>query len=198
MITMINTLGCTDHNTFKNDETLNEIFTPNEIHDISTLIDYTDDIVKSKTNQKDINHAYHVYFDILKDSMLANNYIIPISNKMKFNFLKSIDKNTIKEFWHIHHSKNINNEELILNRNGKFLNYIKEIGKSDSIFNDFYHFTIDMGDIYKAGLIIYFSNNDKINFNLAQNRILAMVCIFSISEEIKGQIIESITIPSNH
>lgn len=178
--------GCTNNYNYKSDKIFIQTFNQDEIIGITTLINYTDSLVKINTNQIEINKAYHEYFDNLKDSMFDSNYIIPITNELKFKYLKNINQNTINEFWHLYSfvdSVQVTNpERMTININGKFMNYISKVGRIDTTFKVLHTNILSMGDISRTELIRYFSNNDSIDFHIMQNRMLAMVCIFSIFE----------------
>jgi len=178
---MIFLLGCSNNINLKSDKVSVKIFDKKELIDIQNIIDFVDDIVKENTNQEEINKAYHLYFDTLKDSMFASNFIVPINRDKKLKFLESINEKTVEEFWLTDYSQN---RFLILNRNGKFMEYLKNIAETDTVYYHFYDNFYAMGDITTSQLIIHFSNNNDIDFNEVKNRLLAAICLFTISEPV--------------
>lgn len=181
--------GFNKSNIYESDRIFITTFSKEELVEINSLIDHVDKLVIKETDNEDINTAYHLYFEKLKTNMDDGHYIIPFNSKDKFSFLEHIIENTFDEFWRVD-TRNYDttkyyapcNEFLSINPNGKYVDYINEIGKSDSIFFDLNENILSMGDISRTGLIRFLANNSSIDFNLIKNRLLAVVCIFSIAE----------------
>lgn len=184
--------GFNKSNIYEPDRIFITTFSKEELVEINSLIDHVDKLVIKETDNEDINTAYHLYYEKLKTNMGDGHYIVPFNSKDKFSFLEHIKENTFDEFWRVD-TRNYDttkyyaqcNEFLSINPNGKYVDYINEIGKSDSVFFDFHENILSMGDISRTGLIRFLAINSSIDYNLIKNRLLAVVCIFSISEPIE-------------
>lgn len=176
-VILILLFGCTHSYNIQSDKTITKIFNQKEMKNIQALIDYSDKLVFSKTNENEINKAYHQYFDMLRDSMFNNNTVIPIDIDERLAFLEDLDAKTINEFWLIMKDEK---HPVNLNINGKFMEYLKNIGETDSAYYNFYDNFLAMGDITTSQVILFLSNNDDIDFSEAKHRILAMICLFSV------------------
>jgi hypothetical protein len=185
-------MSCNRSNNYIADEIFTTTFSEDDVVEINSLIDYVDKLVTKETDHKDINAAYHAYFVKLKTNWHPRHLIVPIPCKEKFSFLEHIKKSTLDEFWRVD-SGGYNTtryyapcpKSLIININGKYVDYLKEVGKSDSIYFDLQDNIVTMGDIPKGGVIRFLADNNSIDFGLIKNRLLAMVCIFSIEEPLE-------------
>ncbi|TCO04425.1 hypothetical protein [Natronoflexus pectinivorans] len=174
------------------DKILVETFNDEELNDIIKLIDYVDKLVKAETKSDDVKTAYPLYFEKLKINMFEGNYIVPINRETKCSIFERINENTFDEFWYLQcanmnkiSSMETSRTELSININGKYVDYIRKIGEADPLFQDLYEFIMSTGHILSASMMIFLASNEGVDFNLIKNRLLAVVCIFSISEPIE-------------
>ncbi|ASB47963.1 hypothetical protein [Alkalitalea saponilacus] len=133
--------------------------------------------------------------------MFEGNYIVPINSEEKFMFLEGINESTFNEFWYVKypnnnkiHSKETSRTELLININGKYVDYIRKLEETDPLFQDLHEVIMSTGYVLSTSMIIFLAENESIDFNLIKNRLLAVVCIFLISEPIeKSRMIEANT-----
>ena len=185
-------LSCNERSDLKSDKAFVKTFNQEELDDIIFLIDYVDILVKEETGVEDINSAYRLYFNNLRARMFEGHFMVPIKSEAKFSFLENIEESTFNEFWYVDmahidttRDTGTNSKKLRVNIYGKYLDYIRKVGESDDYFCDLHEFIMGSGDISRSGLIIYFANNKSVDYQLIKNRLLAVVCIFSINEPLK-------------
>ena len=185
-------LSCNERSDLKTDKAFVSTFNQEELDDISYLIDCIDHLVKEETGVDDINSAYRLYFNNLRARMFEGHFMVPIKSEAKFLFLENIEESTFNEFWYVDmahidttRDTGTNSKKLRVNINGKYLDYLRKVGESDVCFRDLHDSIISSGDISRSRLIIYFADNTNLNYRLIKNRLLAVVCIFSINEPLK-------------
>ncbi|GAO31098.1 hypothetical protein JCM15548_13434 [Geofilum rubicundum JCM 15548] len=66
--------------------------------------------------------------------------------------------------------------------NGKFVDYIGEVGKTDSMYYYLHDHVRAMGDISSGVVIQKLADGSGIDYHLIKNRLLAMVLIMAIAE----------------
>lgn len=77
-----------------------------------------------------------------------------------------------------------NHRFLSININGKFVDYIGEVGQSDSMYYYLHDQIRAMGDISTGLVVQNLADGSDIDYHLIKNRLLAMVCIFSMAERL--------------
>ncbi|WP_162198254.1 hypothetical protein, partial [Geofilum rubicundum] len=114
---------------------------------------------------------------------------VPINFKDKFLFLEEVEEGTLGEFWYnftsdydsTRHAER-NHRFLTINMNGKFVDYIGEVGKTDSMYYYLHDHVRAMGDISSGVVIQKLADGSGIDYHLIKNRLLAMVLIMAIAE----------------
>jgi hypothetical protein len=98
LIMVIINISCQDNFNVKNDENIQKLFDNEEIKDLNSIVKYADEMVLSKSTEKNINHAYHNYFESLSKQIEGESKIpSAFGEKEKYSFLESLDEDTFKE-----------------------------------------------------------------------------------------------------
>ncbi len=185
-------MACTKSPDYETDEIFTATFSDEDIVEINTLIAFVDSVVLSETDMEDINMAYASYLKKLVTAMHAGNDIVPINFKDKFSFLEQVKKSTLGEFWYNFTSyydpklyPEPYNRFLSINVYGKYVEYMGEVGKSDSIHYYVHDNIVGMGDISSSLVIEFMADSSNIDYHLIKNRLLSMVCIMGIAEPVE-------------
>jgi hypothetical protein len=182
-------MACSKRPAYETDEIFKATFSADDIVAINALIGFVDSVVMKETGSEDVHTAYALYFEKLNMCLHGGNYMVPINFKDKFSFLEEVEEGTLGEFWYnftsdydsTRHTER-NHRFLTINMNGKFVDYIREVGQSDSMCYYLHDQIMAMGDISRSMVIQKLADGSGIGYHLMKNRLLAMVCIFSMAE----------------
>ncbi|MGB3151073.1 MAG: hypothetical protein WBB27_10450 [Maribacter sp.] len=171
------------------DSTLITFFNENEIEGLKSMVQYVDDMVFNSTKESDIDKAYHLFFE---EMALAIEYKAPLEEEIKYQFLESLDSLIFNAIWRFEPHMNIihyrdtvyrnlkNFKTLELRPFGKYINYLKEIGKDDSYFESLHKMFEDVGNLSAS---YSFSKDHKdFEFNIPKNRLWAAIYILRMEE----------------
>ena len=148
---------------FVADETAKTIFNPTELKGIEKMISFVDSIISGLTNETDINQAYHSYFEQL-EPYISDGKRVPalLKDTVKFKFLETLDEAAFAAIWRMDDYVRMAKYKdtiltdlhgfkmLELNLVGKYMNYLKETGKSNNRYADLYKSIEAAGDIPPA------------------------------------------------
>ncbi len=186
------------YNDLESDTVLNRYFSPGEVKDLAKLVDFVDDIAFETSGKSDINEAYHSFFDTVRNNLITEklSYNPPISDEVRFSFLENLKTSTFEAIWRLDTVMNSveyrdtiltdvkNVKMLSLNWRGKYMDYIEELGESDELFFDVHDNTKAMGDLSTTNLIRFISHANNYDFTVVENRLLAVICIWSFEENV--------------
>jgi hypothetical protein len=185
----------------KPDETAKEVFTSAELKGIVKMIHYVDEIIIEKTNIKDINQAYHAYFEQLRP-YIEKGEMYPALEKdtVKFKFLESLDKEAFDAVWKMSNSvrrikykdidlKNLDGfKTLKLNIDGSFMDYLARIGESDKKYKDTNKVIEISGDIGASHVIYFPANHSEYDFTTFKDRLWATVILLRMGDPLEEKV----------
>lgn len=177
------------------DETAKKIFNTTELKGIEKTINFVDSIILDNTNAADINQSYHAYFDKLKPYILEGKfYPSLVKDSIKFKFLETLNEEAFAAIWRIDDNiRKVRYKDTILtdlhgfkwlelNSQGKYLIYLKEIGKSDNWYAGLYKSIEIAGDISPSFSTWFPMHHQEFDFTLFKNRLWAAVLLLRMGE----------------
>ena len=188
-------------NELKPDETAKRIFNQTELKGIDEMIQFVDYKVLENTNLTDINKSYHTYFDELK-TYISYGKIFPalLKDTTKFKFLETIDEEAFSSIWKMDdYVKMVRYKDttltdlhgfktLELNYPGKYLTYLKEIGKSDSLYSNIFKSIEIAGDISPSIVGWYPTQHKKNDFTSFKDRLWAAVFLLRMGDPLDEKV----------
>ena len=181
--TMIVALSCTTQrqNDLSNDQTIKESFNTIEINDLTKIQSFFDKSIGLTESDKQEN-LEKVYTDFF----LQNSDIEKVSDfKLSLNFndqkklYNQLDKRTFDNIWEISWSTKWNSNDTIkhiqLNRQGKYVEFLKSFGEQDSVINNYYNSLEIAGDI-SPSMFADLIKNYK-NYNIKDPKIRLIIAI---------------------
>ncbi|MCL3782229.1 hypothetical protein EMN47_17715 [Prolixibacteraceae bacterium JC049] len=169
--TMIIALSCTTQrqNDLLNDQTIKESFDTTQINDLVKIQSFFDKSIGLTENDKQENMG-----KVYNDFFLQNSNIKKVSDlKLSINLndqkalYNQLDKNTFNDIWEISWSKKGYSTDTLkhiqLNRQGKYVELLKTIGKQNTVISNYYNSLEIAGDISPsmfADLIKNYKNYD--------------------------------------
>ncbi len=185
----------------KVDVTAKEIFTSKELKGIKEMIKFVDRAVSQSVDTTDINQAYHIYFDTL-GSFAEKGIMFPslLKDSIKFKYLESIDKTAFDAIWQMDDYVRILKyrditltdlhgfKTLFLNYEGKYLKYLKEIGKSDSHYAEIYNGIEIAGDIPPSIFGWFILSHQEFDFTLFKDRLWATVFLLRLGDPFEEKV----------
>lgn len=181
--TIIIALSCTTQrqNDLSNDQTIKESFDKTEINDLKKIQSFFDKSIglTESDTQENLEKVYTDFF-------LQNSNIEKISDfnlSINFNDQKELynqlDQKTFNNIWTISRLNKLGSndslENIILNRQGKYVAFIKTLGKQDSVINNYYNSLEIAGDISPT-MVADLIKNYK-NYNVIDPKIRLIIAI---------------------
>lgn len=183
------------------DQTAKEIFNPAELKGIEQIVSFVDTIISNQTRATDINEAYHAYFNNLESSVAdASQFPALIKDSIKFRFLATLDKEAFDALWKMDdYAKMVKYKDtiltdlhdfksLVLNYEGKYMNYLKETGNSDSRYAEVYKSIEIAGDISPATVGWFLSHYQEFDFTLFKDRVWATVFLLRMCDPLEERV----------
>lgn len=168
-------------NDLSNDETIKETFNATEIDDLLKIQSFFDKSIGLTVtkNQKEIIKAYTDFFQLNSEIEKVADLDLPINFNDQKKLYNQLDKKTFEDIWSIGWSTKMNSNDTLknveLNRHGKYVEFLKTLGKQDSII-DKYHNSLEVaGDISPAIVADLVKNHD--NYNIKDPKIRLMIAI---------------------
>lgn len=175
------------------DETAKKIFKPTELQGIEKMISFVDNIILDNTKATDINQGYHDYFEKLKPFVFEGKMYPPIvKDSVKFKFMETLDEEAFAAIWrmdeHVRMAKYKDTiltdlhgfKTLLLKPVSKYMDYMKETGKSDNLYAELHKSIEAAGDI-PAALVGWFpTHHQELDFNSFNDRLWATVFLLRL------------------
>jgi hypothetical protein len=201
LVLAIINISCQDSFTVKNDENIQNLFDEKEISDINSIVEFVDNKMLSKSNEKNIDLAYHTYFESLSKTIKEDSRIpSAFDEKEKYSFLESLDKNTFNDFFRIRTQltnvrykdtilTNIDNVKLLeINLSGKFMKYMEKTGETDDFYKKLHESIEIAGDLSPSFATWFPVNHKDFDFNIVKNRLWAAVYLLRMEGHINDKI----------
>lgn len=172
------------------DETAKKIFTHIELEGIGQMIHFVDSIVSVKTGLTDVNESYHAYIDKLSTDAFSGKSSTPLlSDSAKFQSLETIDNDAFSAIW-IESLAYIPWESqcrkyLELNLEGKYKEYLQEIGESDDRYASIYEDLNRAGSLSPVTVVWFLKNHQELDFTLYKHRLWATVFLLRMPEPLE-------------
>lgn len=155
------------------------------------MIKLVDSKVAANENVTDINQAYHVYFEKLNASAATGKMPLALfCDSVKFSLPETLGNEAFSAIWEISESAKTDSASmdipvakiLMLNLQGKYMRYLKETGKSDSLYSGIVGGIESSGDISPSVISWFLAQHKAFDFTLFKNRLWATVFILRMSE----------------
>jgi hypothetical protein len=160
------------------------------------MITYVDRQVSEITNETDINKSYHTYFNELSFDVFP----ALVKDTAKFKFLETIDEEAFSTIWRMDdHKRMVKTKDTVLtdlhgfkslelNYNGKYLNYLKEIGKTDKRYAEIYESIEIAGDLSPSAVAWFRDHHQELDFTLFKDRLWATVLLLRMGDPLDEKV----------
>lgn len=180
------------------DKTAKEIFTAAELQGIDKMIAFVDKAVVDKTNEEDIDMAYHACLENIAVKFSKGETPSVIKDTVKFKFLESLSDEEIGGIWILRDFRGkIRYKDTVLTDLqgykmlnprvlGNYLNYMEKIGESDSTYIELAEFIKVTGDI---PLGLWFPEHHReYDFTTFKDRLWATVFLLRLQDPFEERI----------
>jgi len=181
------------------DKRLDKFFNVNEQTELKILINFVDSIVLTTTNEKNIELAYHYYFDSLLYKK-PDKGEIAINQEEKYNFIFNLNSELVNEIWTIDSIvKSVKTRDTVLydlvdfpniylNSTGKYMDYLKQLGKKDRYFRALYKTIMTSGDLPPSAVAGFLYYNKNFDFKTIEYRLWAAVFTLTLEESVESKV----------
>ncbi len=162
---------------------INEVFKPQEIEDLTNLLHFFESQIceLSHKNETNIQACYKGYRELRETAHLRSTLDLNISYNKQLELYERMDPSTIDALWThyktiFHHNNQADTlQELTYELNGPYVQFLKELGRSNTIINDYYETLVATGGISPAmeGMVMY----DLIDSKLDKVEVRLMIAI---------------------
>lgn len=171
----------------------NTTYNKKELKLLGKLLFFFDKHIIAITGEKNVNNAYHSFFEEL--NFIESEEEFRQKTKMKTAkhqaLLEKINKNKMfNDIWIYEYGRDIYTRDtnvvyLNLNMEGKYVEFLKNYGKSAETIKN-YHFEIERtGGISPSNFYSFLQLHDKFDFNKNYNRLILMVHFVAVTSERK-------------
>jgi hypothetical protein len=148
-----------------NNPDLTKIFNAEEIKDLETLNVFFNSQICDKPESNE-EQCYISFFRSMNANNLLGYVELNLDYKTQKTIYSQINQSTFDEIWTF--STNMYNDsigEIIYNRKGKFMAFIKEAAKEDVLVENYLEAILEGGDIYAGMIEAYkYQGNESQNF----------------------------------
>ncbi len=179
---------------------IGKYFDKKEKKELVKIISFVDSLVLSKTELKEIDKAYHQYFDLLHENAANGDLDWAFDEEMKYNFLFNIDSTVFNKIWFKSTTSRIvktrdttlyNPEDFIsidLNNKGDFVKLIYDLGKNNEYYKDFYGAIEISGGLSPTIVAGFLYNHKNFDFNNSNDRLWAAVFLLTLEESVEKKV----------
>lgn len=171
----------------------NTTYNKKELKLLGKLLFVFDKYIVAISGEKNVNNAYHSFFEELNFIEFEEEF--KQKTKMKTSkhqdLLDKISKNKMfNDVWIYEYGRDIYTKDtsvvyLNLNMEGKYLEFLKNYGKSNETIKN-YHFEIETSrGISPSNFLSFLQLHDKFDFNKNYNRLIWMVHFITVTSERK-------------
>ncbi|WP_159523903.1 hypothetical protein [Sunxiuqinia indica] len=189
--TMIIALSCTtqSQNNLSNDQTIKEWFNTTEINDLVKIQSFFDRSIglTESDKQENLEKEYTDFF-------LQNSGIEKVSDfKLSINFsdqkklYNQLDQKTFDDIWKISWSTKWNSNDTLkhiqLNRQGKYVQFLKTFGEQGTVINSYYNSLEIAGDISPTMVADLVKNYKNYNINDPKIRLIIAIHYLTLNDQ---------------
>ncbi|MBL1233972.1 MAG: hypothetical protein COA31_014720 [Flavobacteriales bacterium] len=169
----------------------NNTYNKKELKLLGKLLSVFDEHLVTISREKNISNAYHLFFEELKyiESEEDFRQKTKIGTSKHEALLDKISKNKMfNDIWIYEYGRDIYTKDtnvvyLNLNMEGKYLEFLKNYGKSAEMIKN-YHLAIETSSGISPSISLSFLQlHDKFDFNKNYNRLIWMVHFITITSE---------------
>ena len=180
------------------DKLLNKYFNKTELIDFNLMINFVDSIVFKLTNEKEIDLAYHQYFDTLNQRLDCCE--LGIDQNEKYRFLFKLNSDLIEKIWRLESStKEVRTKDTILydlidfpyielNAMGNYLKYLQDLGKEDPFFKELSEIITVTGDMPPSVIAGFLHDNKKFDFSKMEYRLWGVIFILTLERSVENKV----------
>ena len=191
IILVILFISCSTNRNLSSSKQVNSTFKKTEINDIKTIINFFEQSIC-----KDFNNDCESCYKAFNKRMLeeANNgkfgLNIPYDSQMKM--YKKLNKALFNEIWSYGYSWKPNSKDTIkiisINFNGKYFNFLKELGNSNTIINRYYEDLQSSGEITPLMINRLINEYDKYDTESIEIRLFYAIHYLILNDQFQIQI----------
>ncbi len=189
--TMIIALSCTTQrqNDLSNDLTIKESFNTTEINDLTKIQSFFDKSIglTESDKQDNLEKVYTDFFLQNSDIEKMSDFKLSINFNDQKGMYNQLDKKTFDNIWTISWlTKPDSNDSLKyiqLNRQGKYVEFLKSLGQQDSVINNYYNSLEIAGDISPT-MVGDLIKNYK-NYNIKDPKVRLIIAIHYLTQNDK-------------
>ena len=183
ILTMIVAISCSSQrqDSLSNDSTVKMVFDSSEINDLLKIQDFFDKSIglTDKNKDEDVLKVYADFFNTNSEIEKVADLELPINFNDQKDLYNQIDKKTFENIWSIGWSRKMDSNDTLknveLNRHGKYVEFLKTLGKQDSIIDKYCTGLEVAGDISPAMVADLVKNYN--NYNIKDPKIRLMIAI---------------------
>ncbi|MCF6347024.1 MAG: hypothetical protein L3J20_01830 [Flavobacteriaceae bacterium] len=162
----------------KNSEALNKIFSKEEVSDLHKVLTFFDTQIMDSFKSESLNESYGMFnlrdLELKKEGLIFGD--IPLLEQKKI--ISSLGESTFNEVWLLGKSFRENGEEvsiLFINPDGKYANYLEELGVRNGFFKNYIKIVKETGDI--PPILFYSITDNYKDFDISDENIRLVIAI---------------------
>ena len=188
---MIFALGCTSQrqNDLLNDQTIKASFNTTEMNDLAKIQRFFDESIgfTEREKQENLEKVYTDFFLQNSDIEKESDFKLSINFNDQKELYDQLDKKTFDNIWEISRWSEWNSNDTLkriqLNREGKYLQFLKTFGEQDSVINNYYNSLEIAGDISPTMIADLVKNYKNYNVNDPKIRLIIAIHYLTLNDQ---------------
>ncbi len=168
--------------------TFRGIFNAKEIVDLQKLFDFFNEYVCETIDNRELTDCYKSFCIKIDKAKETGEFPFKIPFEKQREVYNEISKSTFKEIWSFGISRfrdfpNYTFQTVYINPKGKYLKFLKEVGKENEALNEYCKTVENLGDVMQFYMLQHLLINEKIDLNDIRVKFIIAINILTLNDE---------------
>lgn len=172
-------------------QTITKVFDESEIKDLEKILHFFNKQICKTENieNTDVNECYQRFFKRMKEQEKTGEFETEISFQEQENMYKQISESTFNQIWvfaeSCHPDSPESLKEIVFNNNGKYLKYLKELGRKNDLIKNYYESYNSVGDISPTMIGSVLMEYEEYNISDVRIQLLIAIHYLTLNDQDK-------------
>ena len=189
ILTLINCSG--KKNKLADSDTFLKSFNQTEIEDLQLLFNFFNESICSSKEKESIDECYDYFFKKMEKGADTGNMELTLDFENQKRIYNPFSDSTFNEIWAYGKSWNYRDypkdtfRTVSLNLKGQYINFLKEVGKTDKVIKNYYEAIEVAGDISPSLIAGLLMNHDSYNVKDIRVKFIIAIHYLTLNDQYK-------------
>jgi len=182
IIAFIGLINCSiSQSELSNNKTFKQTFSETEMQDLQLLFNFFNQSICEEAKEVNLNDCYMSFFRKMETSVKTNSLLLNIPFDEQSAVYENISNSTFQEIWAFNKTWDYREHQpdtfrmVYINFNGKYLEFLRTVGKNDKTINKYYETVAETGNVTPALVADLLVNYN--DYNIKDIRVKFIVAI---------------------